>query len=324
MRASPDRYDRRQKAKDYSESDVSEICLNVFKKTPDEIKLLSGGFSNANFLVIMEGRKYVARFYPDGIGPAQREIAILKLAAARGVRVPRVVEGPVKAPSGKVVIFLEFVGGLLLSDLLSCNDLDLAPILHETGRQLGHIHSVRFDQAGLIGWDGKVSCPFKDLAAVGLEFIEKPLQGRAGKRLDPEICEQVKNLIKDKWHWTADHYNGPVLVHCDFNPKNLMVDLGKQEVTVLDWEFSIAADPLIDLGNFVRFEEDYSSPLVSEFIQGYEQIRGPLPRQWQLTAKLHDLVSMFSFLDSEEEMPKTFHTAKTVVARTLAAFKELA
>ena len=48
-----------------------------------------------------------------------------------------------------------------------------------------------------------------------------------------------------------------MLVHSDFNPKNILVDLETVEVVgVVDWEFAHAGSPYTDIGNFSRFERD--------------------------------------------------------------------
>ena len=44
-------------------------------------------------------------------------------------------------------------------------------------------------------------------------------------------------------------------MHCDLNPKNLLVDPDTSAVTgVLDWEFAHAGHPSTDLGNLLRFD----------------------------------------------------------------------
>ena len=48
-----------------------------------------------------------------------------------------------------------------------------------------------------------------------------------------------------------------VLVHSDFNAKNLLVDPDSLDVTgLLDWEYAHAGHPFTDLGNLLRFERD--------------------------------------------------------------------
>lgn len=60
-----------------------------------------------------------------------------------------------------------------------------------------------------------------------------------------------------------------VLVHGDLNPKNVLVDPERGEVTgVLDWEFSHAGSPYADIGNLTRFERhpDFVSQVLDTFI----------------------------------------------------------
>ena len=49
------------------------------------------------------------------------------------------------------------------------------------------------------------------------------------------------------------------LVHSDYNTKNLLAardERGEWHITVLDWEFAFAGSPMMDLGNFLRFEHE--------------------------------------------------------------------
>lgn len=62
-----------------------------------------------------------------------------------------------------------------------------------------------------------------------------------------------------------------VLVHSDFNPKNLLVDDRTGEVTgLLDWEFAHAGSPYADLGNLTRFERqpELVDAVVASFLEG--------------------------------------------------------
>jgi nitrate reductase assembly molybdenum cofactor insertion protein NarJ len=83
----------------------------------------------------------------------------------------------------------------------------------------------------------------------------------------------------------------------------------------------MAADRMIDIGNFFRFEqEDYPAGGRQAFVQGYE-ISGPaLPQNWERVAKLMDLANMVDFLGVEANYTETFHTARTIVDRTFSYF----
>jgi len=316
------RFDKRPQLADYGAADALAVCGELFPgQALAEPAFLEGGFSNANFRVDVGPQAVVVRFYPGGPEIARREASLLKLLVSREILVPALLGECIRS-GGKIANVVAFARGPSLADLLAARPhASLAGAFRAVGAQLARIHRVSFDQAGPLGSDGRVARGFGDFYDAGEAFIREPLRGRAGARLGPALTERVLRLVARDWRLVREARGGPVLVHCDFNPKNLIVHQGAGTVTVLDWEFAIAGDPLIDLANFLRFEEDYSPFLIDEFLRGYAAAGGALPPNWRPAAWLHDLVSMCALLDRPEELPKTFKTARRVVEDTLRRFQ---
>jgi hypothetical protein len=81
----------------------------------------------------------------------------------------------------------------------------------------------------------------------------------------------------------------------------------------------MAGSPLADIGNFLRFEDELPSGFSEAFIKGYLSNSIGLPGNWREVARLFDLAAMVNFLDSKEETPKSFRTAVSVIAKTVAS-----
>ncbi len=74
------------------------------------------------------------------------------------------------------------------------------------------------------------------------------------------------------------------LIHCDYNLKNILirrVGSSWKVAGVLDWEFAIAGSPLVDVGNFLRFEDELPPGLGESFIKGYLSDSNELPDNWR-------------------------------------------
>jgi Ser/Thr protein kinase RdoA (MazF antagonist) len=112
------------------------------------------------------------------------------------------------------------------------------------------------------------------------------------------------------------------LVHCDFNPKNLLVSRGWpfKLLAVIDWEFCLSGNGLADLGNFFRFEYDYPPEARAAFASGYASAESVLPENWIDIVKLLDIGNMCSFLERREDYQETFRTARAVIQSTLEHF----
>lgn len=266
------------------------------------IQKLSGGFSNSNFLVNGE---WVLRVVAQGWESCQREAWLLEFARGQGLRVPRVVR-------------TECFGDLALMQLEFLPGEPLDPGKCETqtfrwlGQELARVHSVAFEASGLFGPTGALE-PFDP--NLGPLLVQEYLGGSAGRRLGANRRAELERLVKVHWSLVQECATGPALVHSDFNPKNVLVD--NDRVWLLDWEFAMACDPLIDLGNFFRFENDYLPSQRQAFLDGYAR---PLPDRWREAARLHDLISMLDMLNSPQELPETFVTALAVIDQTLHEF----
>lgn len=311
-----DRFDMQAGTNAFSPDDAKKLFLQEFIHAQDVVTTkLSGGFSNANFLIRSSIGSYVIRFYTLGLDHCKTEADILRFATDHSISVPEIVKEKIQFKNHFSNI-LKYIEGTPLSELL----FDKAPIpdsvFYKVGRELALIHSVPFDRHGLLGPDLKITYDTTDSNKVFDDFILAPLNGRAGIRLGP-LKEKLLKLLEHKSQIGIT--SKPCLVHCDFNPKNILVSPTMDKVAILDWEFAMAGERLIDFGNFFRFENDFTEPMMANVLKGYESILGPLPPNWRADAKIHDLISMISFLNSSDEKPKTFATAIEIIESTIVS-----
>jgi Ser/Thr protein kinase RdoA (MazF antagonist) len=141
-------------------------------------------------------------------------------------------------------------------------------------------------------------------------------------RLSLELNQRLQRLVHDTWGLVLATEPRRQLVHCDFNPKNLLVSplSSSALLAIIDWEFCLSGNGLGDLGNFFRFEYDYPSEAREMFAAGYRSVDPDLPANWCDVAKLMDIGNMCSFLERPEDYQKSFRTARTVIQSTLDHF----
>ena len=275
---------------------VEALCRQTLEQQPQVVRRLEGGFSNVNYAL---DDKFVLRLYAQGQEAALRESKILEIATWHGIPTPSIV---------KVGSFEDY--GFLLSELVPGRLLDDKADFADVGAHLAKVHSLSFGDYGFFETDGELrSIP----RTLGEEIVSDALNGRAGRRLGPERILALSALEPPQPHPLA-----PSLVHCDFNPKNILINDEGKVTAILDWEFAMVGDPLIDLGNFFRFPEDYAPQQMVQFESGYREAGGILPPDWKRQAQLHDLVSLVSFLDRPEDHPETFATALDRIDALLA------
>jgi len=265
----------------------------------------------------------VLRFYSRDRATAVRERDLLALLAATPVRCPRSL-GLVES-DGRSVGILEYVDGVSLEERLLAGPPPDLSLYTELGRALAGVHAVTFAEAGFLGEGGRPGREYADFSLFLRDFIEKTLawlEAEHPERLDGATIARVRRLIAEQWDHVLATERRRQLVHCDFNPKNLLVSRGPgpKLLAVIDWEFCVSGNGLIDLANFFRFEADYAPEAGARFAEGYRAAGGQLPDDWREVALLLDLANMCSFLERRENYRKTFGTARAVVLSTLEHF----
>lgn len=321
-----ERYSQHPKSGDISPARLERIAVrHPGRSERPFFRKLSGGFQNANYLVERGEERFVLRFSSEGTGTARKESGLLNFLAGQGIRAPRVLN--LLEEENTTVVVLEFLEGVPLQAALP---KEPGPALfREIGAELAKIHAIELPRAGFVelpqsGYIGQHISIGRQYESFGLflkEFILNTLREVADTRLSADLRDRLKLLVEDQWPLVLTTEPLRQLVHCDFNPKNVLVSEDGRTVTgVLDWEFCLSGNGLIDLGNFFRFAYDYPPWAQAAFQRGYESVRGSLPARWRDISLLMDLGNMCSFLERREDFPSTFRTARAVIVSTLAHF----
>lgn len=189
------------------------------------------------------------------------------------------------------------------------------------GRVLAAIGRVGFARPGFFSsLDGVHVTPEaggipEDLAAfVRSRMAETALLSRAEQEALVGLAERGQRLLDVAGPGTA-------LVHSDFNPKNLLVAQvsGQWRVTaVLDWEFAYSGHPLADVGNMLRFAEDYPADYVTGFIAGLRDGGATLPPGWRETSAAMDLFALADLLTRPAGHPLADKVVRVVRQRLSA------
>ncbi len=222
---------------------------------------------------------------------------------------------------GRHIVALEFIDGETFEDrLLRSASLELE-IFEQIGKQLAAIHNIRFEECGCIGPKVHIGRQYDNFSESIRHYIETTLRDLelCTDKLDLVTNKRLRRLIDDKWNLASRTEPTCQLVHTDFNPKNIMVskDSNPKIAAIIDWEFCLSGNGLIDLGNFFRFSYDYPEGARQSFTKGYRMENLNLPDEWEDASRLLDLGNMCSFLERKENYQKSFGTARAVIQATL-------
>jgi aminoglycoside phosphotransferase (APT) family kinase protein len=253
---------------------------------------------------------------------ARREFDLLRFLEKHAVTTPKV--HTLLEISERPLVTMDYLEGSTLEDRLLSDDPPDLNVYAPIGRELGAIHRIIFEQGGFIGPGAQPDGRYEQFSTFLYGFIERTLKALEDRpdRLDIQTNRRLQQLVKDKWPVVLATEPRRQLVHCDFNPKNIMVATGgTPKVTgIIDWEFCVSGNGLIDLGNFFRFEYDYPEGVRAEIMNGYRESGIEVPPNWQDVARLLDLGNMCSFLERREDYQRSFRTARAVICATLDHF----
>lgn len=265
--------------------------------TTCSMRPLSGGFSHAAWHIEdAEGGQYVLRLCEAArAGRATIEAALLRhIAAEAGEAVPV----PEVIASGPDYTVLRYIEGQTLAELLHQHKAltsDLTPLAAELGRILAQLSTVRFAHPGFFTDEDLTLTQEAPWSQQFVPFCSRHLA--ASNRFTTAECARWQQICQHQQANVAVIDPVSTLVHSDFNPKNIIVQraadgIGWHIAALIDWEFSHAGSPLVDVGNFCRFGEDYPEGFLAGFLQGFSAAYADLPVAWHETARALDMFAL--------------------------------
>lgn len=315
------RYSKNQKSTSVSlEKRIRAMASFGLDPAGFESHLLAGGFMNANYLIkpLQDGKPcFVLRFYSADWSTSKREYDLLKYLHVMEIKVPEVFFIARKKEIPYVI--MEYLSGQSLESLLISENPVTLELFESLGLQLAKIHQQTFAQKGFLGPDLQIGNEYNHFGQFIFDFIIRTLQKVPEEKLSKSVADRVIRLVQREWQQVlnSEPEKGQ-LVHCDFNPKNIFINNG-QLVAILDWEFCLSGNGLMDIGNFFRFSYDYPNGAKESFFAGYQSLQS-IPENAEAIAKLLDIGNMCSFLERPEDYPETFRTAREVLNSTLEFF----
>jgi aminoglycoside phosphotransferase (APT) family kinase protein len=268
---------------------------------------LIGGYRNSNFALKLDSTpgRFVLRIYQHDPSLCQKELDLIRLIGG-SVPVPEIIHAE---PRGLEELppfsLMRYVEGVTFRELRRGGDTDaIAEAAHSIGEALAAIGRITFPKSGWLDPGPTVTAPLLEGADPIPRFVDLWLaSANLQARMPEELRGRTHELV---WSWASRLASLDAeahLVHGDFGKRNLLVRwVGGNWclAAVLDWEFAISSTPLVDFGNFLRYERA-SRPLAEPaFSTGYLHAGGTLPADSRRSMRIVDLTALCESLTHDD------------------------
>ena len=271
---------------------------------------LTGGRINTNLkLTFSSGEPpAVLRLHKKGSAVCKKETKVIELVKST-VPVPEIlyVDSEGFDGSGPFSI-IEFVEGLSFQQLKRTGNLEaIHQAASSVGATLAAIGRYSFVKPGSLVVSNKnqleIGDPFTTTMDPVPEILDMFLESDlAQQRLGVELTRRLHDFMRAWAPSLPDLTNVSQLVHSDFGNRNILVDEvnGQWQVAaVLDWEFAFSGSPLLDVGNFLRYDS-VSEPLWEPyFSRSFVEHGGVLPDNWRQVVRVIDLTALVECLSHD-------------------------
>ena len=227
------RYSQSATRKQGQSIDLTQISKSFdFRAESLSIKKLSGGFMNANYLIQDNSKRAVLRVSATNSKTTMKEAALMNLVRDKGVKAPKCIQ--VINDGEQSYALHEYIEGLTLEDYLLNNQRIPEKTLNELGGQLAKIHSIDFQNNGLLDENLQICESFADIDKFALKYMQGVLSEVSEDKLPLIIKERLLGLLSDKWNHVEINSKKQRLTHSDFNPKNILVSESGELESILD------------------------------------------------------------------------------------------
>ncbi len=239
---------------------VGDCTISSYRKLPQKT-------GNVLWEIVTDRGIFLLKLYnPMDAWKAEKELQLFLLFREHGIPVPAFISAiQPTAMIDQPALLMSWSGVPLAQTTLQANAYD----------QLGHIlktiHSIPQKEFGYIeqGWSvGKFASNEEFMCTEFAGWIDRFISAGGDHALAVSVDLYVK-----KHSYLFRSCLQPSLCHHDFHAWNLLVDEEKNQVTaVLDMEWSLAGDPLIDLAQ-VHYTMLQDDPVkIETFYKGYGEV----------------------------------------------------
>ncbi|NLK94085.1 MAG: aminoglycoside phosphotransferase family protein [Clostridiales bacterium] len=141
------------------------------------------------------------------------------------------------------------------------------------------------------------------------------------RRLGNEIAYNLEQIISKSNDKIKEIDKIKCFTHSDYRSENMILSDGI--VYFVDWEFGNIGHSLGDIGQFFRYDYEFSIDEIYLFYEIYNTYAiNKLPDNWFELAKLRDLINLLQMLSFNKDMPNRYNEITKLILNTINFFNK--
>lgn len=302
------RWERTLPLVEISDEDIVDLFdYIVDSKDILNIVLLNEGCRTTNYMVSSKNnKKYLLKVFYEDNEEYKNDIPLFNMLK-KYIPVQEIYKTGLI--NEKKYIIYKYIDGNTISQYVNEGNKITKEIVESVAGVLGRIHNIKFKKMGSL--DDNL-CIHNELGPI-VKLYDKYINENVILRLGIENINKINQIInKYKEVLSLLDYDSR-LIHGDFQGTNIIIN-NESVAAIIDWEFCMAGSPLIDIGQFFRYEEYFNSELINAFENKYKMSCDyELFDNWYDICKVIDLLSLIQLMSRDEEMPNKYNQIKEII-----------
>ncbi len=286
--------------------DLEGFVADVYPNTSiAEVGLLEGGFSHSNYKITFKSGETAVLRVGNASQHLEKEKTIADLIGEK-IPTPRFLKLDASQANRQLALLSFEPGVNMRAHFEHLSDEHRKQLVFQAGSILANIH--QFDVPSLA------------VEGSAIEYLLESLSiDKVRQRLVVCSWQELERFFKNNAALLSEPERGSCLVHGDYNRQNILIQKNAKEgwevTSILDWEFALSGNPLMDVGNFLRpsLFHNYQT----QFAEGYTSCGGYLEKDWLKKATLLDFLSMMEFLRLDRDAPELFTRVNEWMRKTM-------
>lgn len=291
-----------------------EIIADLFRDVVNysdilDVSLLDGGCRTTNYMVeSKKHNKYVLKIFYENDKSYKKDIALFDIVK-KYVPVQEICKIDYDKFINKEYIIYRYIDGKTISQHVKEGNKITERMVRSVAGVLGRIHNIKFKKVGSLDDNLNIKSQLEPM----IELYDKYINENVKLRLGTENITKIKQIVYKYKDVLLSLECDSRLIHGDFQGTNIIVN-NDSVASIIDWEFCMSGCPLVDIGQFFRYESYFDSELIRTFENEYRNVCNyELMDNWYDISKIIDLLSLIRLISGDKEMPNKYSQIKEIV-----------